>query len=127
MAALLADLRDAGVRVAVVTNKPDDSARALVDALGLDVDAVVGARPDLPRKPDPAPLRRAADELGVGLRRCVYVGDLDVDLECARRAGCAFVGVDFGFVPNADLAERAAVCVRTVEALRRALGLRGHR
>jgi phosphoglycolate phosphatase len=89
----------------VVTNKPDAFTRPLLAALGLAERArcvVSGDR--LPqRKPDPAPLRLAADELGVAASRCVYVGDAPRDIEAGKAAGMATIAAAYGYIrPRED-------------------------
>ena len=118
---LLDELHTLDVKVAVVTNKPQPSAARLVDELNLAIDKVIGAGDETPKKPDPAMLLEAISVLGVDRRTSIYVGDMDVDLQTARAADCPFIGVDFGFVPNSELPNLTAVCVDTVDALRRAL------
>lgn len=118
---LLQGLRQRGVPTAVVTNKPQASADQIVKALELEVDLVLGASETLPRKPDPAMLLEAVKQLGCTLFSTIYVGDMVVDLECARRAACPFIGVDFGFDARAGLEQQTALCLDTVEALQRAL------
>ncbi|NMM45711.1 phosphoglycolate phosphatase [Rhodospirillaceae bacterium KN72] len=86
----LADLRNAGARLGVCTNKPLRPTRAVLAHLGLsDFFEIVLGGDSLPvRKPDPAPLFAAFDALGGGRR--VYVGDSDVDAETASRAAVTF-------------------------------------
>ena len=50
---------------------------------------VWGGDNPLARKPDPAPLKAAFDELGSGL--CIYVGDSEIDAETAQRAKVPFI------------------------------------
>ncbi len=121
MAELLRELHDRGVRTGVVTNKPQDSAARLVESLGLSVDHLLGAGPELPHKPDPAMLLKALEALEATPRRSIYVGDMGIDLDTARACDCAFVGVDFGFWDPSDLPTRTAVCVDSVDSLKRAL------
>ena len=45
------------------------------------------------RKPHPAPLRMAMDQLRLEPQACVYVGDAPEDMEMARRAGVCGIGV----------------------------------
>ncbi|MBN2361734.1 MAG: HAD-IA family hydrolase [Deltaproteobacteria bacterium] len=118
---LLSELRQRGIKSAVITNKPQQSAQTIVGELGLPIDLVLGATPTRPNKPDPAVLLEARRLLDVPLASSVYVGDMEIDLACARAADCPFVGVDFGFTPNSQLWTRTAVCVDHVDALRRAL------
>jgi len=89
----------------VVTNKPDAFTRPLLAALGLAERArcvVSGDR--LPqRKPDPAPLRLAAEELGVAATSCVYVGDASRDIEAGKAAGMATIAAAYGYIrPRED-------------------------
>ena len=118
---LLTELRQRGIKSAVVTNKPQQSAQLIVGALELPIDRVLGATSARPNKPDPAVLIEASRLLEVPLIASIYVGDMEIDLACARAADCPFVGVDFGFTPNSQLWTRTAVCVDHVDALRRAL------
>jgi phosphoglycolate phosphatase len=89
----------------VVTNKPDAFTRPLLAALGLAPLArcvVSGDR--LPqRKPNPAPLLLAAEELGVAATRCVYVGDAPRDVEAGKAAGMATIAAAYGYIrPRED-------------------------
>ena len=56
VAETVARLRAGGVRLAVLSNKPDELTRQIVESLlrGDDFDEIVGARPDMSPKPDPA-------------------------------------------------------------------------
>jgi len=88
-----------------VTNKPDAFTRPLLAALGLAERArcvVSGDR--LPqRKPDPAPLKLAAEEIGVTAARCVYVGDAPRDIEAGKAAGMATIAAAYGYIrPRED-------------------------
>ncbi len=94
-----------GQRWGIVTNKPAAMTDPLVTALGLDGEAgcvVSGDR--LPqRKPHPAPLLLAADELGVDARQCVYIGDAPRDIEAGNAAGMSTIAVTYGYIrPHQD-------------------------
>ncbi|MCT4654981.1 MAG: phosphoglycolate phosphatase [Cohaesibacter sp.] len=92
-------LQQAGHKLAVCTNKPEQQAKAIVDGLGLGgfFDEVVGGdRLDV-KKPDPAPLLHAFECLGAafGLSSGAkdthfYVGDSEVDLATAKAADIPF-------------------------------------
>jgi len=88
----------------IVTNKPDAFTRPLLAALGVVGRArcvVSGDR--LPqRKPDPAPLKLAAQELGVAAERCVYVGDAPRDIEAGKNAGMATIAAAYGYIRPSD-------------------------
>ena len=94
------DLRRAGYRVAICTNKPEYLARQLMAAMGAAAafDALIGADTLSVRKPDPEPLREAARRAGGDPGRCLLVGDTITDRETARAAGVPSVLVTFG--PN---------------------------
>jgi phosphoglycolate phosphatase len=102
---LLAALRARGDRIAVVTNKPQAPAGAIVDALFArgTFDVVVGEREGVARKPDPAPALVAAEALGVAPSACVFVGDTSVDILTARAAKMRGVGVLWGFRDREEL------------------------
>ncbi|WP_163557120.1 HAD-IA family hydrolase [Halomonas sp. NO4] len=86
----------------IVTNKPRAYAAPLVDALGLKPGVLVCAD-DLPvRKPDPAPLRHAAERLGLPAERCWYIGDHRRDMEAARHAGMVGVAVGYGYIEEGE-------------------------
>lgn len=107
---LVADLQRQGVRLAVLSNKPDDATARLVTHLfGPGVfQPVRGARPDTPLKPDPAAALRIADALAAAPHRCVYLGDTDVDMQTGRAAGMFTVGVTWGFRDRAELEAHGA-------------------
>ncbi len=107
---LLERLRAEGIPLAVCSNKPDKHTRDLVEALipAGTFGAVLGARDDLPRKPDPASALRVAAILGVEPGRCLFVGDTSVDMKTARNAGMIPVGVLWGFRQRDELEEAGA-------------------
>jgi phosphoglycolate phosphatase len=89
----------------VVTNKPEAFTRPLLAALGLAarVGCVVSGDRLPQRKPDPAPLKLAAEELGVPAERCVYVGDAPRDIEGGRNAHMATIAAAYGYIrPSLD-------------------------
>lgn len=87
----LAHLTVAGHRLGLCTNKPMAATRAVLSYLSLTdpLDVIYGGDSLPQRKPDPAPLLAAFDELGDG--PCIYVGDSEVDAETADRAGVPFL------------------------------------
>ncbi|MCO5166302.1 MAG: HAD-IA family hydrolase [Planctomycetes bacterium] len=97
--ALLDALAARGVPAAVLTNKPEPAARALVERLlgAWRWAAVIGDRPGLPRKPDPTGALEAARALGAAPGDVLLVGDSDVDVETARAAGMIAAGAAWGF------------------------------
>ena len=97
--AALDALRDAGVRLAVCTNKPDEAARVVLAELGLlpYFPVVIGGSSGLPRKPDPATLLEAARRLGAAPEETLMVGDSVPDVAAARAAGMRVLVVNSGY------------------------------
>jgi phosphoglycolate phosphatase len=114
--AALAQWREAGVRVAVVTNKPERPARLALQALGLaaSVDAVVGGDTLPYRKPHPAPLREAMARAGI--TRAVLVGDGLADRDAARAAAMPFLWCAWGY-GRPEVAKGAAGTILRSEEL----------
>jgi phosphoglycolate phosphatase len=96
---LLDALTARGIKMAIVTNKPDDSTRNMAASLlpRWKFDVIVGATSDLPRKPDPKGALEAARRLGLPPAAILYVGDSDIDMKTANAAGMYAVGVLWGF------------------------------
>ena len=93
--------------LAVVSNKPDFAAKAMCQVLFPGVYAL-GEMAGTPRKPAPDMVFKAMEAIGV--ERCVYVGDSEVDLATARNAGVPCVSVLWGFRDKAELEELGADC-----------------
>jgi phosphoglycolate phosphatase len=93
-------LRRAGVRLAVVTNKPGTLARGLLTQLGLAprLMAIVGDGDGFLRKPDPAAARAVIERAGVAAARTVVVGDGLADVRMARAAGLQVIAAAWGYV-----------------------------
>jgi phosphoglycolate phosphatase len=100
-AAVLATLRDSGLRIGVVTNKMERFAAPLLRALGVWPDADCLITPDhLGRpKPDPEGVLLACARLGVEPAQCVFVGDDRRDIEAGRAAGTRTVVAAYGYLP----------------------------
>ncbi|MEW1722083.1 HAD family hydrolase [Streptomyces sp. NPDC093109] len=100
----------AGWLLAVVTSKPLDRAAPLLARLGCPFASVrAPARGGQGRcKPAPDPLLLALVDLSVDPRSAVYVGDMAVDHECARRAGVPYVHAAWGYGRPGSPAPRIA-------------------
>ncbi|KPU84114.1 haloacid dehalogenase [Marinosulfonomonas sp. PRT-SC04] len=91
-------LLDAGYKVGICTNKPEDLAETLMQRLGLRemFGALVGADTLPTRKPDAAPYLETVARVGGTVSRSVLIGDTVTDRETARAAGVPCVLVTFG-------------------------------
>lgn len=95
---LLNQLSHEGVRLAVVSNKPDEAVRALTERYFPGVFPVaIGNRDGWATKPAPDSVYEAMRLLGARRESTVYVGDSDVDVDTARNAGLDSVIVTWGF------------------------------
>lgn len=79
---------------AIVSNKPDVAVKALCKDLFPGIPAM-GETPGCPRKPAPDMVYRAMEALGV--ERCIYIGDSEVDVLTAKNAGIPCLSVLWGF------------------------------
>ena len=80
--------------VAIVSNKPDAAVKSLCAQYFPGIYAL-GETPDCPRKPAPDMVYKAMAQLGVD--RCVYIGDSEVDILTANNAGVPCLSVLWGF------------------------------
>jgi phosphoglycolate phosphatase len=96
---MLDQLEDAGVRLAICTNKPEDMAIALMDSLGHGdrFAMIAGGDTHAVNKPDPGHLTLTLEAIGGDPERVVMIGDSFADVEAARRAGYPCIGVSFGY------------------------------
>ncbi len=89
-------------KMAVLTNKPVNPSRAIIEALGLDRFFVVvyGGNSFATKKPDPEGARAILREVSVGPAETLIVGDSGVDILTGRNAGIWTCGVTYGFAPH---------------------------
>ncbi len=89
-------------RMAVLSNKPVNPSRAIVEALGLNefFPQVYGGNSFPTKKPDPLGALTLARENGVEPGQALIVGDSDIDVLTARNAGMWSCGVSYGFAPH---------------------------
>jgi phosphoglycolate phosphatase len=99
-----------GVRMAVFSNKPDEFTQLCVQRLlaGWHFEVVLGARPTLPKKPDPAGALLIARQFQLQPAEIVYLGDTDTDMQTALAAGMFPVGALWGFRTAEELVAHGA-------------------
>lgn len=110
---LLLDLRDAGVKMAVASNKYQAAVSRIIGHYFPDIDfvAVEGQVEGRNVKPDPSIVFSVLAQAQVPKAEVLYVGDSGVDMETARRACVDSVGVTWGFRPEKELVESYAGCI----------------
>ena len=99
-----------GVKIAIVSNKPDFAARSVVSELyGEDYfDFVTGQVKGGPLKPDPTVVISVMEKFGVSREECIYVGDTSTDMQTGKNAGLFTVGVLWGFRGREELVQNGA-------------------
>ncbi|WP_448578624.1 phosphoglycolate phosphatase [Thermaurantiacus sp.] len=121
---MLDALAQAGVRLAICTNKPESLTLSLLEALGWQrrFAAVLGADSRPFRKPDPRHLLETLAAAGGSWRGSAYVGDSATDSDTAAAAGIPFVLVSFGYSGEAPSSLKADQRIDHFHELPRALG-----
>jgi phosphoglycolate phosphatase len=102
----LASIRDSANgrprAMAVLSNKPVNPSRAIIEALGLGefFSHVYGGNSFSTKKPDPLGARTLLREAGCTPKETVIVGDSSNDVLTGRNAGLWTCGVTYGFAPQ---------------------------
>ncbi len=107
---LLDGLTERGMALSILSNKLDSFTKAMAASLlpYWKFAEVRGLSPDIPRKPDPTGARICADRMGADPRHCIFVGDSDIDMETAGRAGMAAFGALWGYQDKQQLINNGA-------------------
>lgn len=107
---MLSALAQRGVKLTVLSNKPDADTKNVVAHFFPDIPwtLVRGQVEGVPVKPDPAGAIALAREIGVAPEDMLYLGDTAVDMECAVAAGMYPVGALWGFRTEKELRESGA-------------------
>jgi phosphoglycolate phosphatase len=98
------------IKLAVFSNKAEPLTLKIVSQLLGDVyfERVMGARPGFPKKPDPAGALAISDQMGIAPEEIIYLGDSDVDMITATKAGMFAVGALWGFRTAEELRDNGA-------------------
>jgi beta-phosphoglucomutase len=114
---LLAEIKDAGLKVAVVSSSSLDRVNATLEEVGLilEFDLILSGDCCVKGKPDPEPFLLAADKLGVNPKDCVVVEDAEAGILAAKAAGMKVVAVESPNTHGQDLSRADAVVKSTEE------------
>lgn len=106
--ALLEWFNISGIPWGIVTNKPAALTLPLLAELPLFSRCRVTVSADTlaQKKPHPAPLLFAAEQLAVSPRHCVYIGDHKRDIEAGRAAGMTTVAAKWGYISAGEEPEQ---------------------
>jgi phosphoglycolate phosphatase len=116
-------LEGGGVRMAVLTNKPVNMSRRILEGLDLAryFARVYGGNSFARKKPDPQGVGVLLEELAVPKDRTLMAGDSAVDVKTARNAGIRVCGVTYGFQPETFADHPPDMMVDRPEELARAV------
>ena len=89
-------------QMAVLSNKPVNPSRAIVEALGMGdfFVRIYGGNSFATKKPDPLGVRTLLEETGAAAVEALMIGDSSVDVLTGRNAGLWTCGVTYGFAPR---------------------------
>lgn len=108
---MLAKLKEAGYKMAIVSNKADKALKHLSQQFFSDYIAVaIGDRAGMNKKPSPDLVYLAMEELGATKQTTVYIGDSEVDYQTAVNSGLPCVSVLWGFRDKELLKGYGAEC-----------------
>lgn len=107
---LLEKLKEAGVKIAVLSNKPHAETVNVVETLfGKGYfDVIQGQKPEVERKPSPEGVFCILEELGLKVEEIAYLGDTCTDMQTGKSAGAFTVGALWGFRDQKELEENHA-------------------
>lgn len=110
VAEMLRGVEARGLKMAVLSNKSHPFTTLMTESLlaGFKFDAVRGAMPDVPNKPDPAAALLIAREMGIAPSKGLFLGDTNVDMKTALAAGMFPVGALWGFRSAEELRDNGA-------------------
>ncbi|WP_159566998.1 phosphoglycolate phosphatase [Budvicia diplopodorum] len=99
VASTLKQLAGAGMKMALVTNKPTPFVGPLLSSLGI-IDyfsVIIGGDDVAERKPHPAPIYLVLGRLGLRANELIFVGDSRNDIQAGQAAGCPTIGLSYGY------------------------------
>lgn len=106
---LVCDLKQMGIKIAVVTNKAQQIAENVVKTAYGDIfDIICGKQENAPLKPDPYGAISVMRELGVSNSECIFLGDSSIDMETGINCGALPVGVLWGYRTADELLKSGA-------------------
>ncbi len=106
---LLTKWKTHGLRLGVLSNKPDNMTKYIVRELYGDLpDLVQGQREGIPKKPDSTAVLDMAKDFSLLPEQILYIGDSGVDMETGKNAGMDPCGVLWGFRGREELLSHGA-------------------
>ena len=96
---MLKALKDRGIHLAVLSNKPDrQTVKVVKEIFGDNIfDYAQGQKDGIRRKPEPDGVWYLMEQMQVSKEECLYIGDSEVDAATGKNAGLKTIGVRWGF------------------------------
>lgn len=96
---MLKALKDRGIHLAVLSNKPDrQTVKVVKEIFGDNIfDYAQGQKDGIRRKPEPDGVLYLMEQMQVSKEECLYIGDSEVDAATGKNAGLKTIGVLWGF------------------------------
>ena len=106
MGETLRQLAGNGIRLAVISNKPETLCHLIMEALGIarHFEFICGGDTFPEMKPSPLPLLRTLERLGISAGDAVMVGDSINDIQAGQQAGVTTIGCTWGYGGMEELA-----------------------
>lgn len=110
---LLLALRERGVRLGVLSNKPDETTNIIISNFFDGIfDDVRGGREGVALKPSPEAVNMMIADFGCSPDEVMFIGDTKVDIETGIAAGCGVsLGVSWGFRTREELVTAGATVI----------------
>lgn len=107
---LLVKLKEAGVKIAVLSNKPHvETIRVIETLFGKDYfDVIQGQKEGVAIKPSPQGAFQVLEQLNLTAEEILYLGDTATDMKTGKSAGAFTVGALWGFRERQELEESHA-------------------
>lgn len=107
---MLKALKDRGIHLAVLSNKPDrQTVKVVKEIFGDNIfDYAQGQKDGIRRKPAPDGVWYLMEQMQVSKEECLYIGDSEVDAATGKNAGLKTIGVLWGFRDRKTLATAGA-------------------
>lgn len=105
---VLLSLKDKGMKIGVATGRMSRGDGKWRELKNLDIDSLVDTvvtAGETKPKPDPASLIKCAEQLGLSLKECIFVGDSRADVIAGKSAGIKVIAIPSGVASRDQLAE----------------------
>ncbi len=110
IAEMLSNLTDLGVKLSILSNKPDAFVKQCTDHYlnQWKFEEVMGHSETIPRKPDPTGALLIAEKLKIPDTEILYLGDTGIDMVTANAAKMKAIGALWGFRSREELVNAGA-------------------